>query len=117
MDMRCGFDRLAERVRAVIGEDPLSGHWFVHKQSGRPLSKSCTAVFQPKPLLSAKLPVTAARGSIEAGRSSGAQVILFTPRITTSNHATTILIFIIVSDGAKFELLRSAGQGRPGIST
>ena len=22
-DMRCGFDRLAERVRAVIGEDPL----------------------------------------------------------------------------------------------
>ncbi len=28
MDMRCGFDRLAERVRAVIGEDPLSGHWF-----------------------------------------------------------------------------------------
>ena len=29
MDMRCGFDRLAERVRAVIGEDPLSVHWFV----------------------------------------------------------------------------------------
>lgn len=28
-DMRCGFDRLAERVRTVIGEDPLSGHWFV----------------------------------------------------------------------------------------
>jgi hypothetical protein len=27
-DMRCGFDRLAERVRAVIGEDPLSGHLF-----------------------------------------------------------------------------------------
>ena len=27
-DMRCGFDRLAERVRAVIGQDPLSGHWF-----------------------------------------------------------------------------------------
>jgi len=27
MDMRCGFDRLAERARAVIGEDPLSGHW------------------------------------------------------------------------------------------
>jgi transposase len=25
-DMRCGFDRLAERVRAVIGQDPLSGH-------------------------------------------------------------------------------------------
>jgi len=21
--MRCGFDRLAERVRAVIGEDPM----------------------------------------------------------------------------------------------
>ena len=28
-DMRCGFDRLAERVRAVIGQDPLSGHLFV----------------------------------------------------------------------------------------
>ena len=28
-DMRCGFDRLAERVRAVIGQDPLSGHVFV----------------------------------------------------------------------------------------
>jgi len=25
-DMRCGFDRLAERVKAVIGQDPLSGH-------------------------------------------------------------------------------------------
>ena len=25
-DMRCGFDRLAERVRTVIGQDPLSGH-------------------------------------------------------------------------------------------
>ncbi len=24
-DMRCGFDRLAERVRAVIGENPQSG--------------------------------------------------------------------------------------------
>ena len=28
-DMRCGFDRLAERVRAVIGQDPLGGHLFV----------------------------------------------------------------------------------------
>ncbi len=28
-DMRSGFDRLAERVKAVIGEDPLSGHLFV----------------------------------------------------------------------------------------
>src|SRR2546429_9052800 len=35
MDMRCGFDRLAERVRAVIGEDPLSGHWVVfHSRRG-----------------------------------------------------------------------------------
>jgi transposase len=34
-DMRCGFDRLAERVRAVIGEDPLSGHWFLfHSRRG-----------------------------------------------------------------------------------
>jgi transposase len=30
-DMRCGFDRLAERVQAVIGQDPLSGHLFVFK--------------------------------------------------------------------------------------
>jgi transposase len=30
-DMRCGFDRLAERVRAVIGQDPVSGHLFVFR--------------------------------------------------------------------------------------
>ncbi len=30
-DMRCGFDRLAERVKAVIQEDPLSGHLFVFR--------------------------------------------------------------------------------------
>ena len=30
-DMRCGFDRLAERVRAVIGQDPLSGHLFLFR--------------------------------------------------------------------------------------
>jgi transposase len=30
-DMRCGFDRLAERVRAVIGKGRLSGHWFVFR--------------------------------------------------------------------------------------
>lgn len=30
-DMRCGFDRLAEQVKAVIGADPLSGHWFVFR--------------------------------------------------------------------------------------
>jgi transposase len=30
-DMRCGFDRLAERVRAVIGQDPLSGSLFVFR--------------------------------------------------------------------------------------
>ena len=30
-DMRCGFDRLAERVKMVIGEDPLSGHLFVFR--------------------------------------------------------------------------------------
>ena len=29
--MRCGFDRLAERVRAVIGQDPTSGHLFVFR--------------------------------------------------------------------------------------
>ena len=30
-DMRCGFDRLAERVRAVIGQSPLSGHLFLFR--------------------------------------------------------------------------------------
>jgi transposase len=30
-DMRSGFDRLAERVKTVIGEDPLSGHLFVFR--------------------------------------------------------------------------------------
>src|SRR5207302_1703618 len=30
-DMRCGFDRLAERVNAVVGENPLSGHLFVFR--------------------------------------------------------------------------------------
>ena len=29
VDMRCGFDRLAERVQTVIGQEPLSGHLFV----------------------------------------------------------------------------------------
>ena len=30
-DMRCGFDRLAERVKAIIGKDPQSGHLFVFR--------------------------------------------------------------------------------------
>src|SRR5258706_5243353 len=30
-DMRCGFDRLAQRVHAVIGADPLSGHMFLFR--------------------------------------------------------------------------------------
>ena len=30
-DMRCGFDRLAERVKMVIGQDPLGGHLFVFR--------------------------------------------------------------------------------------
>ena len=30
-DMRCGFDRLAERVCSVIGQDPLSGHCFLFR--------------------------------------------------------------------------------------
>ena len=30
-DMRCGFDRLAERVRAVIGHDPLSDALFIFR--------------------------------------------------------------------------------------
>jgi transposase len=30
-DMRCGFDRLAERVKTVIGQEPLSGQLFVFR--------------------------------------------------------------------------------------
>ncbi len=30
-DMRCGFDRLAERVRAVIGQDPMSDGLFIFR--------------------------------------------------------------------------------------
>jgi transposase len=30
-DMRCGFDRLAERVRSVIGKDPLSDSLFIFR--------------------------------------------------------------------------------------
>ena len=29
LDMRRGFDRLAEHVRLVLAQDPLSGHLFV----------------------------------------------------------------------------------------
>ena len=30
-DMRCGFDRLAERVRTVMGQDPLGNGLFVFR--------------------------------------------------------------------------------------
>lgn len=30
-DMRCGFDRLAERVRAVIGQDPTGDGLFIFR--------------------------------------------------------------------------------------
>ena len=30
-DMHCGFDRLAERVKAVIGQEPLRGHCFLFR--------------------------------------------------------------------------------------
>lgn len=33
-DMRCGFDRLAELARTVIGQDPLGGHLFVFRGRG-----------------------------------------------------------------------------------
>jgi transposase len=33
-DMRCGFDRLAQRAAAVTGQDPLSGHLFLFRSRG-----------------------------------------------------------------------------------
>jgi transposase len=33
-DMRCGFDRLAERAANVTGQDPLSGHLFLFRSRG-----------------------------------------------------------------------------------
>ena len=41
-DMRCGFDRLAERVRVVIEQDPLSSGLFVFRsRSGDRLKILC----------------------------------------------------------------------------
>ena len=34
LDMRCGFDRLAEQARSVTGQDPLSGHLFLFRGRG-----------------------------------------------------------------------------------
>jgi len=31
VDMRCGFDRLAEQARAVTGQDPFHGHLFLFR--------------------------------------------------------------------------------------
>jgi transposase len=31
LDMRRGFDRLAEHVRAILAHDPMSGHLFVFR--------------------------------------------------------------------------------------
>jgi len=31
LDMRCGFDRLAEHVRTILLADPTSGHLFVFR--------------------------------------------------------------------------------------
>ena len=31
VDMRCGFDRLAEQARAVTGQDPFHGHLFIFR--------------------------------------------------------------------------------------
>ena len=33
-DMRCGFDRLAQRAAAVTGQDPLGGHLFLFRSRG-----------------------------------------------------------------------------------
>ena len=33
-DMRCGFDRLAQRAAAVTGQDPLGGHLFLFRSKG-----------------------------------------------------------------------------------
>lgn len=31
VDMRCGFDRLAEIAASIVGQDPRSGHLFVFR--------------------------------------------------------------------------------------
>jgi len=31
LDMRRGFDRLAEHVRTILAQDPMSGHLFVFR--------------------------------------------------------------------------------------
>ena len=41
-DMRCGFDRLAERVRAVIGQNPLSDALFIFRSRRGDRLKSLT---------------------------------------------------------------------------
>lgn len=35
LDMRRGFDRLAEHVRAILSQDPLCGHLFVFGNRSR----------------------------------------------------------------------------------
>jgi transposase len=47
VDMRCGFDRLAERVRAVIGQDPLGGHLFVFRSRRGDRVSFCTLLQNP----------------------------------------------------------------------
>ena len=56
-DMRRGFDRLAEMVRSVIRQDPLSGHLFVFRSRRGdrlrllyrdPLSSPCRAGHNPR---------------------------------------------------------------------
>ena len=34
LDMRRGFDRLAEHVRTILLQDPMSGHLFVFRNKG-----------------------------------------------------------------------------------
>jgi transposase len=46
-DMRCSFDRLAERVRTVIGQDPLGNGLFVFRSRSGNRPSFCISLQKP----------------------------------------------------------------------
>ncbi len=47
-DMRCGFDRLAERARQVTEQDPLGGHLFVFRSRRGKRASLCILSFESR---------------------------------------------------------------------